>query len=235
MNTSTALTSARLRSVALALLVTISVIGIGAGSVAAQDTSTQPGVTVDIHETGTADVTVRLTYDLSSTTEQTAFESIQTDEQLQNEIKTRFADRMIGVANATADRTGRDVTVSDVQITLDMVDSTGIIELTATLEKLARVDDGQIRLTEPFSSEFQSDKRVQVTVPDGYEVASVSPEPDDRSDGTLTWSANSSFDGFELVATADSTSGTTETSTPGMGILAGIGGIAGASLILRRR
>lgn len=235
MNTSTALTSARLRSVALALLVTVSAIGIGAGSVAAQDTTPQPGVTVDLHETGAATVTVRLTYDLSSTTEQTAFESIQTDEQLQNEIETRFTDRMTGVANATADRTGRDVTVSDVQVTLDMVDSTGIVELTATLDHLAGVGEGQIRLTEPFTSEFQTDNPVQITVPEGYEVTSVSPEPADRNDGTLTWSGNASLDGFELVATADSASGTTETSTPGMGILAGIGGIAGASLVLRRR
>ncbi len=229
--------SVRVWSLLLVLLVTVSALVAGVGVATAQETTDESAVVADIHENGTVDLTLVLTYDLSETSERDAFESIQSDETLLQEVESRFTDRIERVANASAAATNREMTVTDTSVTLETTDSTGIVQLGATVTNLASVDGSQVSLTHPFSSGFQTDRVVSVTVPPGYAVDSVTPEPDERSDGTLTWAADTSLDGFELVATDtdEGSAGTTDTSVPGMGILVGSIAVVGASVALLRR
>lgn len=224
------------RSLLLVLLV-VSALGIGVGPVSAQETTDEPAVIAEINENGTVDLTIVLTYDLSEPSEREAFESVRTDEGLLAELESRFTERMERVANVSATATHREMTVTDTSVSLETTDSTGNVQLSATVTNLASVDGSQVSLTHPFSSGFQTDRIVTVTVPPGYAVDSVSPEPDERSDGTLTWAADTSLDGFELVATDtdEGSAGTTDTSVPGMGILVGSIAVVGASVALLRR
>lgn len=225
--------SKRVASLALELLVTVAALWVGIGPAMAQDTSTEPTVDVAIDESGTADLTIVMTYDLSESEEQAAFEDLQADDASLEELETRFADRMERVAAASAAVTDRSIEVTAVDVSMTTTDSTGIVELSATLTGLSAIEDGSLTLAEPFASGFQTDRTLRITVPDGYAVDSVTPEPDDRSDGTLTWDADRSLDGFELVASESGAA--TATSTPGMGLLAGGIAVLGVSLLLRRR
>ncbi|MDZ7850539.1 MAG: DUF4897 domain-containing protein [Halodesulfurarchaeum sp.] len=225
--------SKRTASIALVLLVAVSGLGIGIGPAIAQDTPTEPTVDVAIDDSGTVDLTIVMTYDLSEASEQEAFEDLRTDDALLEEMETRFSERMDRVAMATAALTNRSPEVTAVDVSLQTSDSTGIVELSATITGLVAIDDGTLTLAEPFASGFQTDRTLRITVPEGYDVDSVTPEPDDRSDGTLVWEPDRSLDGFELVASESGEA--TATSTPGMGLLAGGLAVLGASLYIRKR
>lgn len=225
----------RWRSGALVLAVIASVLVAGVGPVAAQDRQTEPAVVVDLDENGAADVTVVLTFDLTEDADREAFETLRTDEEALADLEDRFAARMDAVASATAERVDRDVTVRDASASLDTVDGgeTGVVSLSVTVENLAAVDDGRLVLTEPFASGFAADRPVVIHPPDGYELASANPSPTERDAGALTWSADTAFDGFELVLESDG--GATETATPGLGILAVAAALLGVTALARWR
>ncbi|MFB6085838.1 MAG: DUF4897 domain-containing protein [Halodesulfurarchaeum sp.] len=223
--------------IALVLVVTLSTLGIGVGPARAQAAPTEPTIDVAIHETGTVDLSVVMTYNLSEAAEREAFEGLQTDETLLAEMESRFAARMKRVANASADATGRSIEVNSVDVSMQKTDSTGIVELGVTFTDLAAIEEGTITLTEPFASGFETDRTLRITVPDGYEVVSVTPQPDERSDDTLIFAPDRSLAGFELVASESGgpITGTTATSTPGMGLVVGGCGLLGAWIFARRR
>ncbi|UWG46507.1 putative membrane-associated or secreted trancriptional regulator [Halanaeroarchaeum sp. HSR-CO] len=216
-------------------LVVVTVLIAGVGPVAAQDRQTDPAVVVDLDESGTADVTVVMTFDLTADAEREAFATLRTDEAALADLETRFADRMDATASATADRVDRDVVARDASVTLDTVDGgdTGIATLSVTMENLAGVDDGQLTLTEPFASGFTADRPLVVHPPNGYTLGSGDPAPTGQSTDTLTWGADTTFDGFELVLEAED--GETATATPGFGILAGAVALTGTALLGRQR
>lgn len=224
----------RLQAVALGAIILTAVLFGGVSLVSAQD-SVEPAVIADIQETGTVDVTVVYTYDLETTAEQEAFDQLKTDDALATDMESRFSDRMTQVANATATRTGRDISVAAVDLTFDSTESTGVVKLTATMTNLASVTDGEIALSQPFSADFRTDRPVIVTAPDGYEITESSPAPDEQDTATVRWSSDRSLDGFTVVAAETQTqSDTTTGSAPGMGIVAGLIALSGA-VALRRR
>ncbi|MFW5922594.1 MAG: DUF4897 domain-containing protein [Halodesulfurarchaeum sp.] len=222
------------RSASLALVLVVGFFTFGAGPAVAQDSPPEPAVDVVIDESGTVDLTIVMTYDLEAAAEQQAFEELRTDDALLEEMETRFADRMNRVASASDAVTDRTIEVTAVAVDLRTVDSTGIVELSATITGLAAVDDGTLTFAEPFASGFQTDRTVRVTIPEGYEVNSVTPEPDDRSDRTLTWEPDRSLSDFELVASEGSPD-SSATSVPGMGLLAGGIAMTAAALVAARR
>lgn len=234
-----------LRALALGTIILTAALVGGVSQVSAQDSVDEPAVIADVQETGTVDLTIVFTYDLETTTEAEAFDQLQTDDALAAEMESRFSDRMAQVANATAIRTGRDIALTDVELAFDSNGSTGIVALTATISDLASVQDGEIALSHPFSAEFETDRPVIVTVPDGYEITSVSPTPDERDTSTVRWAPDRSLEGFSVIAiettaqsgttqTGTAEPGTTTASAPGMGIVAGLIALSGA-VALRRR
>ncbi|MEF8773286.1 MAG: PGF-CTERM sorting domain-containing protein [Halobacteriales archaeon] len=200
-----------------------------------------PGLQVDLREDGTARVTLTLTYDLSTDDERIAFRSLENDSDARAAARERFADRMAAIAESAATETGREMTVADPRIELATAGDVGVVKLSVRWTGFAAADDDRLRVAEPFASGFQPDRRVVVTLPDGYEVATASPDPSESGDGRLVWAAGTDLSGFELVADGGG-SGTPATSTddssvlsPGFGPVVALLGVAGAVLLVARR
>ncbi|PSQ10426.1 hypothetical protein BRC93_09425 [Halobacteriales archaeon QS_5_70_15] len=147
------------------------------------------------------------------------------------------------------------MTVSAASVDLSTADdgTTGLVELSATYEGLAAVEDGRLTVAEPFASGFETDYRFTLRGPDGYRLADAAPEPAAVEDGRATWAAGSDLSGFEATfvpesgaaaENSDGTSGTDGTTGdassgdgPGLGpvaVLAALA-VATAGLVARRR
>ena len=222
----------RLGNVALAVAI-VSSLAIGAvGQAAAQTDRNSPAGVVELEETGTAEFTIVTTYDLTNATDREAFESLRGDDEALADARSRFADRMDAIAAAVSDRVDREVVARDARVSLETVEDTGVVRLSVAMTNLAAADEGRLVLTEPFASGFTADRPVVVRPPEGYTVADATPAPSDQDDAVVTYAANTSLDGFELVYESD---GVTDTGTPGFGLLAALAGLAGAVLLIWRR
>ncbi|MFB6132762.1 MAG: DUF4897 domain-containing protein [Halanaeroarchaeum sp.] len=215
------------------LLVVAFLLTAAAGPASAQSAGQEEAVIFDIQPDGTVEVTVVLTFDLTTEHERQAFRTIETNQSTREDIRTRFQDRMARLAEATTRKVDRDVVVTETQLSVETAGDgdMGIVRLRATIRNLADVQGERILLTEPLASGFDAERPVIVRLPDGYTVDHVTPAPDGRRDGTLRWDASTTFDGFELALApgqADDsgdqgTTGTTDSdrtgaTTPGFGI-----------------
>jgi PGF-CTERM protein len=216
------------------------------------ESDAQSSLTVALSEDGSAKVEVILTYDLTSENERDAFRSLENDADARDRVRTRFHDRMAGVAASAENATGREMRVEDATIDLRTTadDEIGIVELAVTWKGLAAVDDDRLVVTQPFSSGFEADRRVTVVAPDGYELADATPEPATVNDRNVTWKAGTSLDGFEVTlrpeaagatASDDATtggqshdSGVASGGAPGFGVGTAVASLVAAVLLLRR-
>lgn len=227
-----------------------------AAAPAAAETDSEPSLVVSLEDDGAADMLLTLTYDLSSDTERDAFRTLQNDSDARTFVRERFRDRMASVAARSENATGREMSVDDATIELDTTDDgdTGIVKLGVTWRGFAAVEGERLVVTEPFASGFEADRKVTLVAPDGYELASATPEPTSSADERLTWESGISLDGFaaafgpvDSAANGETTdertdgSGTTdeaETATsdvPGFGFgLATVSLLAAALLAVRR-
>ncbi|WP_169302419.1 DUF7345 domain-containing protein [Halorientalis salina] len=217
-------------------------------SATAQDT-TERSFVVDLQEDGSATVTVTTTFDLTDQNETDAFEQLTNDQQARDRFETNFRNRMAGVASDASNETGREMSISDSTIDLRTDGDTGIVELSVTWDGLAAVDGNQLTVSEPFASSFTPDRAFSLHVPDGYEATTVSPSADSRADGTLTWNAGTSLDGFAVTAeqtdggsesgasepTSASTTDDSSGDGPGFGIGLTITALLGVGFLARRR
>jgi hypothetical protein len=232
---STTAISEAARRVAAIFLAGALVLGLLAGTVAAQETRTEPALVVDLSADGSGELTLLITRNLSTEAERTAFDAIRTNETIREQVHARFAARMDRLANATSAAVDREVSLTDTTIDFATTadGATGVVTFTASFDQLAAVGGDRLVLTEPFASGFAIDRPVVVELPDGYVLAESSPTAT-RADGTLTWDAGTDLTGFELdVRAGDSVTGT-PTSTPGFGHLAGLFATVSAVLLSRR-
>lgn len=236
------------RSVPAILLVLVLVAGSWTAPVAAQD-APSPSFVVDLHDDGSATVTVTYTFDLTTEAEQEAFRTLQDDKTAREELKSRFETRLGSVADAVANRTGRTMSVSDstIDIRTEADGNVGVVRLSIEWSGLARTEGDELVVTEPFASEFRPDRRFILNAPERYEFATVTPSPDDRSAGSLEWAPNTDLSGFEVViAPAENptptptegsggTDGATETGgQPGFGLVSGMMALIAGMLFVRR-
>lgn len=224
----------RIGTAFLTISLVLSLLIAGVAPAAAQSQGDEPALVVAVEESGAAELTLILVFDLSEDADRQAFESIQTDDATLETVSTRFNDRMDAVASATGDRVNRNVTASDPKVTVETRDGgeTGIVRLAVTMTDLAAAEDDRVVLTEPFASGFESDRTLIVRPPDGYTIASTTPAPDDQVDGEAHWDPSTSFDEFEVAFEPDPSS---RIATPGLGTLAAIGVVAIVGLLLWRR
>lgn len=227
----------RVAVVLVAVAVVLSVVVAPATADASTAEETTPSLVVDLHEDGSATVTLVQTYDLETDDERAAFESLQDDEGAREEAKTRFADRMSDVAADAAEATGREMSVSDPSIDLRTTDGVGVVELSVTWSNLAADQDGRLVVTEPFASGFEPDRQFAVVGPDGYELDGATPAPDESGETSATWGAGTDLRGFE-VAFAPAGDGGTGTEAdegiPGFGVPAALVALAAIALLARR-
>ncbi len=211
----------------------VALVGIGAVTPAAGATtaeSPERSFVVDLHEEGSATVTMTATFDLASENESDAFEQLRNDQQARERLRDRFRDRMQGVAASAANATGREMSISDATVDLRTVGSTGVVELSVSWDGLAAVEGDALVLTEPFASGFTPDREFRLSAPDGYAVTSMAPAADSSGGGTATWKAGSSLEGFSVTVEPVDTgepgttaaTGTETSSGDGPGFTAGL-------------
>lgn len=186
---------------------------------------------VELDAEGNADVAVTYTYDLETDSEQAAFEELETNETARQELADRFQNRLQAVADQAGNETGRTMTVTDASVEIESTDGVGIVTLSVTWENLAAVEDDRLTVTEPFASGFEPNRTFTVAAPDGYEITSATPSADSSGEGTVTWNAGTSLEGFEVVAEApEETDTTAEGESNGDGAGFGVA-IAAAALV----
>lgn len=172
--------------------------------------ATSPVFVVTLRDDGSADVTVTYTFDLSDDVRQAAFEELRTNETAVRAFEDRFRRQLQGVASEAASATGREMSVTGVDVAVESDGETGIVRVTATWEGLAATDGDRLTVTEPFASGFEPDRTFVVVVPEGYAVDGVTPSPDERADGRVVWASGTDLSGFEMTASPADTS----TATP---------------------
>lgn len=193
----------------------------------------EPSLVVELRPDGDADVTLTMTYDLTSDDERDAFESLKNDERAQQNATERYADRLGRVAENANDGVDREMRVpaDGASIALQERGDVGVVRLSATWTNLAAVEGDRLVVTEPFASGYEPDRPVAIVAPDGHEVASATPSADAESDGRATWDAGTSLDGFEATIEPAEDGD----SLPGFGIGAALLSVLGTlSLALRR-
>lgn len=239
----------------LCVVVLVGLLVAGAAVPASAQSSEGSSFVVALDEDGSAELTLTLAYDLEDDDQRAAFESLQDDASARDRVRTRFGNRLASVAADAENATDREMTVSDASVDLSTADggSTGVVELSATYEGLAAVDDGRLTVTEPFASGFETDYRFELRGPEGYRLASVAPAPAAREDGTATWAAGADLSGFEatfapqssgMETTADGSGGTVAGGSTGdassgdgngFGLVVALLAVVATGLVARRR
>jgi PGF-CTERM protein len=225
------------RTTALALVVLL-VASATLPSPAAAQGDEAPAFIVELNADGSAEVIVRSTFDLTTDSEQEAFQTLMDDEEARQTAADRFRDRMQAVASDAQNATGRemDVTGSSIDLRRTADGDVGIVTLSVTWDGLAVVDGDTLAVTEPFASGFTPDRPFVLVAPDGYEIASVTPEVDARTTESATWDDDTDLSGFsaELQPTEDDVTQTE--GQPGFGVLVALLAVlVTAGLFARRR
>ncbi len=170
----------------------------GLGSLQSGDVETdsvvlQAAVDADGDATWTIDYRIRL--EDENTTR--AFESLQADiRNNSTEFERRFGDRMRSTVDAAENATGREMTVSNVTVstrtTLD--GQYGIVSYGFRWTGFAATADDRIVVGDALAGLFlDADTKLTFIWPEGYEVSSVEPAPDSRSDRSVTWQGPTDF------------------------------------------
>lgn len=217
-------------------LVIVATAGAVTAPVAAQSAA-EPAFVVDLRADGSAVVSVRSTFDLTTEAELAAFRALEEDQQARDDAAARFLDRLRTVAADAENATGRDMRVTDVRLDLRRTadNETGVITLSATWTGLAAVSGETLTVTEPFASGFEPDRRFVLRAPAGYTVAGVSPEPASRDTASATWDAGTDLTGFEVVLEPAAPTTTESEGQPGFGALAALVALlVGAGIATRR-
>jgi DNA-binding MarR family transcriptional regulator len=94
----------------------------------------------------------------------------------------------------------RDASI-DLQRSAD--NETGVVTLSVTWDGLAAVEGDTLVVTEPFASGFTPDRTFVLTAPEGYSIATVTPQADTSDEGRATWEPNTDLSGFTVELEPD--------------------------------
>jgi len=225
-------------------------IGAAAGPAGATQTddAPDPSLTVALAADGDARVTLVSTFDLAEESEAAAFDELRTNETARAAYEARYTDRWRAVADSTANRTGREMTVTNASLSLSRTNATGVATYTISWAGLATAEDRVLTLDEPFASNYTTDRQFRVRIPEGYTYESASPGPANATDGVLVYRSGTDLNGLSIVATSTASGvdgtpvqsetptpvGTTGGSGPGFGVVAAVGALTAAALLTRR-
>lgn len=175
--------------------------GVGAAGTATLPTDS-PAFVVELAADGDARITLVDTFDLTTDADRQAFESIRANDTLKDELRSSFYNRIQTIADTTANETGRSMEATDprVETAVTADGARGVIGLTVEWRGLAVVTADRVIVEAPFSAGFAPDKTFVLRAPDGYVIADVTPSPATRTETDVTWSAETTFDEFRVVA-----------------------------------
>jgi uncharacterized membrane protein len=179
----------------------------------------------DIRADGSAEwrIEYRVQLDDENTTE--AFDSLQQDIRNDPENYTQtFAGRMRTTADAAEESTGREMGIQNVTVTAErqqLPREYGVVTYRFNWTGFAVVEGSQLQIGDAIEGMFlDSATTLLVSWPETYQVSSVDPSPDDRSENSASWTGPREFTAEQplVVLTAQSTS-----ATPGVLSLALLG------------
>lgn len=236
------------------LVCTVALVGVVVVAAATASVATAAptgvGLLVHLQGDGSATVTLRTTYDLTTDAESRAFDELRADADSRDALVTRYRDRMASVAGTAAAETGREMRVSGGDVAFETRDGVGVVALTVEWDGLAATDDGRLVVGRPFADGFETAGSLTLVAPDGYEGGESTVSPDSRTERELTWESATELDGFEVAfvptdgergndetADTDPSSGTAETGVraPGFGVVAALTALLAAGSVARRR
>lgn len=181
----------------------IAVLAFGAatGTGAAQASGGQ--LVVELETDGDADAVFTDEFDLTDGDDRELFEEVQASAELRDAAAGQFGEEMQFVSDAASEGIDREIGVEAVTVETAVDGETGIVAYRFRWVNLAAVDDGNVTLSEPFSTYDSLDRELVVFAPEGYELTSVSPQPERQGTDVATWPGLTEFGGnFEVVATA---------------------------------
>ncbi len=177
--------------------------GLLVGTTAAVEQPANGQLVIELDTTGDADAVFTDAVDLADPRQRAAFESVRENEEFRQEAAIQFRAGMESVSGEAGEGIDRELRVGEVTVETVVDGDTGIVAYRFRWENLAAVEGDRIVLSEPFSTYDSLDRELVVVAPEGYELASVSPQPARTGDGVASWPGLTAFgDRFEVVATA---------------------------------
>ncbi|MFB6221861.1 MAG: helix-turn-helix transcriptional regulator [Halolamina sp.] len=172
--------------------------GEGFGSLQSGDVETDAVVlsaAVDADGDATWTIDYRIRLDDENTT--AAFDSLRADiRNNTSDYRGQFANRMRSTVAAAENATGREMAVSNVSVTTrTTIDGQyGVVSYSFQWTGFAATENGRIVIGDALAGLFlDADTKLTFNWPDGYELASVDPAPDGKSDQSVTWEGPTDF------------------------------------------
>lgn len=150
-----------------------------------------------VDESGDASWTIDYRIELDDENTTAAFESLQEDiRNNTSDYRGQFATRMRSTVTAAENATGREMAVSNVTVTTrtTLDGQYGIVSYSFRWEGFAATEGEQILVGDALSGMFlDSDTKLTVRWPAGYERQRVDPQPDREGDRSVTWEGPTDF------------------------------------------
>ena len=213
----------------MGLLVVVVVVGSALAPAGAASTGTQSATedafVVSLHEDGSATVTLREAFDLTTDTERATFRELERNGARTDRLRSSFEQRLGAISTAAADNTGRSMAVENTMVSVTTDGDTGVVSVSADWTGLAAVDGDRLVVSTPFDADFDPSRAFVVRAPEGYALSANGPAPDSTTARSATWNANRSLSEFSVTATPATATGTataTGSSGPGFGVVAAL-------------
>lgn len=216
----------------------------GAQSVAVPQTDDQPApdntiTRIDLAADGSATWEITLRTRLENDSDLAEYERFQ--ERFRSNSSRYldpFSERMSGVVAAANDSSDREMRATDFEADTAIQEVPrrwGVVRFRFTWTGFAAVDGDAVVAGDVFAGGFfiSADDALAVSVPDGYAVESVSPEPDDVGDGVVEWRGREDFDDGRpsVRAVPAATGGNGDPGTDGGDTGSDSGGVGNAALL----
>lgn len=149
-------------------------------------------IRIDLTPDGDAVWTLELWTRLEDDADRTAFEDLQADVESNESVYAGdFRDRMTASIQSASEETGRSMAIRNVSVstrTEGVPSSYGVLVYEFEWTSFAAVDGDRLRAGDAIDG-FLLEENTRLTIrwPESYREASVTPEPDDRSERAVVW------------------------------------------------
>jgi len=168
-----------MRTIGQFLLVGILISSVIATPVGAQYT-VEEKVFINIDKFGDATIIETSVYNLEDETESETFERFQSDESYRQQKLSEFVSKFPPIASEIADRTGREVAVSESSITTGTRGNSGIVYYKVTLDNLMSRESTAMVIDYPLGKIYPTHTKTIFTFSSGWYFEEVTPAADKR-------------------------------------------------------